>query len=46
MVFNIDNNKKCFLGTKSVLEESLKDHVTLNDAKNSALPSETNYILK
>jgi len=28
IVFNIDNNKKCFLSTKSA-ELFLKDHVTL-----------------
>ncbi len=40
-VFNTDNNKKCFLSSKSLY---LKDHVTLKTgvmtAANSALPSQ------
>ncbi len=45
-LFNMDNNQKYFLSSKS--EWFLKDHVTLktgdNDAGDSALIAEINYI--
>ncbi len=44
--FNIENNKECFLSTKSELEWFLKDHVTLKTAEISALFPGINNILK
>ncbi len=48
-VFNIDNNQKCFLSSKSVYYydfwRSCDTEVWSNDAENSVLITEINYIL-
>ncbi len=49
-VFNIDNNKKCFISSSCILEWFLKDHVTLNNGvmmlKIQLCITGINYILK
>ncbi len=45
-VFNIDNNQKCFLGSKSDFWRSCDTEDWSKDAENSALITGINYILQ